>query len=89
MKKKKGVLLDVEGEGEHQICFMWADNFRINGELGQGIKYKETIGKIQRILHSWWKTGVAKPISNIDSFVNHVYTMSTGNMITKQTIGLI
>ena len=32
MKKGKGVLLDVEGEGGevHQICsFMWADNFWI------------------------------------------------------------
>ena len=28
--KKRGVLLDVEGEGAHQICsFMWADNFGI------------------------------------------------------------
>ena len=27
----------------------------------------------QRLLHSWWKKGVAEPISNIHSFVNHVY----------------
>ena len=32
MKKRKGVLMDIDGEGEgvHQICsFMWADNFWI------------------------------------------------------------
>ena len=45
----------------------------INGAFAQGTKYKEKIGKIQRILHSWWKKGVAKPISNIGSFVNHVH----------------
>ena len=45
----------------------------INGEFAQGTKYKETIGKIQKLLHSWWKKGAAMPISNIDSFANHVY----------------
>ena len=45
----------------------------INGEFAQGTKYKETIGKIQRILHSWWKRRVATPISNIDSPVGHEY----------------
>ena len=32
MKQRRGVLMDVDGEGggEHQICsFMWADNFWI------------------------------------------------------------
>ena len=43
-----------------------------NREFAQGTKYKDTNGKIQRILHSWWKKRVAKPISNIDRFVNHV-----------------
>ena len=29
-KKRSGILVDLEGEGVHQICsFMWADNFRI------------------------------------------------------------
>ena len=32
---------------------------------------KHTIGKIQRIVHSWWKTGAATPTSNIDDFVQH------------------
>ena len=28
MKKRKGILLDLEVEEVHQICcFMWADNF--------------------------------------------------------------
>ena len=34
-------------------------------------KYKETIGKIQKTMYSLWKRGVARPISNIDSFVKH------------------
>ena len=30
MKKRKGVIVDVEGQGVHQICsLMWADNFWI------------------------------------------------------------
>ena len=30
MRKRSGILVDLEGEGVHQICsFMWADNFRI------------------------------------------------------------
>ena len=45
----------------------------INGKITQGTKYKDTIGKIQKLLHSWWKKGVAKPISDIDSFANHVH----------------
>ena len=44
----------------------------INGEFSRETKYKETIGKIQKTLHTWWKGGVASPISNIDSFVKHV-----------------
>ena len=54
--------------GDSNVTCKWN-----NGEFVQGTKYEDTIGKIQRILHSWWKKGVAKPISNIDSFVNHVY----------------
>ena len=42
-------------------------------EFAQGTKYREKIEKNPRILHSWWKRGVAKPISNVDSFVNHVH----------------
>ena len=30
MRKRMGILLDLEGERVHQICgFMWADNFGI------------------------------------------------------------
>ena len=30
MRRRSGILVDLEGEGVHQICsFMWADNFRI------------------------------------------------------------
>ena len=45
----------------------------ISDEFARGTRYKKAIGKIQGLLHSWWKKGVAKPISNIESFVNHVY----------------
>ena len=34
---------------------------------------KRTIGNISKTLRSWWKSGVDTPISNIDSFVKHVY----------------
>ena len=44
---------------------------QMDGEVAQGTKYKETIGKIQRLLHSWWKKGVAEPISNIDQEADH------------------
>ena len=54
--------------GDSNVACKW-----IHGELAQGTKYKETLGKIQTILHSWWKRKVATPISNIDSFVKHVY----------------
>ena len=51
---------------------MWRAKW-IHGEFAQGTKYKDTIGKIQKILHSWWKRGAATPISNIDNFGKHVY----------------
>ena len=54
--------------GDSSVACKW-----INGEFAQGIKYKDTIGEIQRILHSWWETGAATPISNIDNFVKHIY----------------
>ena len=54
--------------GDSNVACKW-----INGEIARGTKYKGTIGQIQRILHSWWKRGAAKPISNIDNFVKHVY----------------
>ena len=54
--------------GDSNVAFKW-----INGEFAQGTKYKQTIWKFQRILHSWWKRRVATPISNIDNFVKHVY----------------
>ena len=40
--------------GDSNVACKW-----INGEFAQGTKYKEIIGKIQRILHSWWKRGAA------------------------------
>ena len=54
--------------GDNNVACKW-----INGEFAKRTEHTETIGNIQRLLHSWWKKGVAKPISNIDSFVNHVY----------------
>ena len=54
--------------GDSNVACKW-----INGEFAQGTKYKETLGKNKRIVHSWWKRRVAKPISDIDSFVNRVY----------------
>ena len=54
--------------GDNDVACRW-----INGEVAQGTKYKETIGKIQRILHSWWKRRVAAPNSDFDSFVEHAY----------------
>ena len=44
----------------------------INGDYAQGTKYKDTFGKIQRVLHSWWKRGAPTPISDIDNFVKHI-----------------
>ena len=41
----------------------------INFDFAQGTNYTETMGTTQRILHSF----AMLPISNIDSFVNHVY----------------
>ena len=58
----------VQQYGDSNVACKW-----ISGEFAQGTKYKDTIGKIQRILHSWWKRGAATPISNIDNFVKHVY----------------
>ena len=45
----------------------------INGEFSQGTKCKETIGQIRKTLHHGGRRRVAKPISDIGSFVNHVY----------------
>ena len=53
-------------DGDSNVACTW-----INGEFAQGAKYKDTIRKIQRILHSWWKKGAATPTSNIDNFVKH------------------
>ena len=52
--------------GDINVACKW-----INGEYAQGTKYKDTIGKIQRILHSWWKRGAAT--SCIDNFVKNIY----------------
>ena len=38
----------------------------------KGHKYKDTIGEDSKDLYPRWKRRIAKPISNIDSFVNHV-----------------
>ena len=53
--------------GDRIVACKW-----INGEFAQGTTYKETIGKIQRTLHSWWKRRVAAPNPDIDNFVKHV-----------------
>ena len=60
--------LAVQLCGDSNVACKW-----INGEYAQGTKYKVTIGKVQRILHSWWKRGAATPFSNIDNFVKHIY----------------
>ena len=44
------------------------------------------IGQFQKTLHLWWKRKVAKPISNIDSFVKHVYREHNED---RQITGLI
>ena len=44
--------------GDSNVACKW-----INGEFAQGTKYKDSIGKIPRILHSSWKRGAATPIS--------------------------
>ena len=54
--------------GDSDVPCKWT-----NGEFAQGTKYKDTIGKSQRILHSLWKKGAATPISDIDNFVKHIY----------------
>ena len=41
--------------------------------LLRGRSIKSQLEKIQKTLHSWRKRRVTKPISNIDSFVKHVY----------------
>ena len=51
---KGGLTVQLCGDGN--VACKW-----INGEYAQGTKDKETLGKIQRILHSWWKRAVAKP----------------------------
>ena len=53
--------------GDSNVASKW-----INGEFAHGTRYKDTIGKNQRILHSWWKRKAATPISNIDSFVKNI-----------------
>ena len=56
-------------------------------EFTQKTKYKESIGKIQKTLYSWWKRRVAKPISNIDTFVQHVYREHNQEADRWATIG--
>ena len=53
--------------GDINVASKW-----INGEFAQGTRYKEILGKIQRILHHKWKRGTATPISNVDNIVQHV-----------------
>ena len=43
------------------------------GECSLGQMYRGRIGQDQKTLHSWWKEKVAKPTSDIDGFVKHVY----------------
>ena len=52
-----------------QPCDMQVDQWRIL----PGNKVQRVNWRIQKTLHSWWKRGVAKPISNIDCFVKHAY----------------
>ena len=57
VRKRKGVLLDVEGEGAHQICsFMWADNSWIMQLLKDLI---EEAGKVElepKPASLWWRS---------------------------------
>ena len=53
--------------GDSDVACKW-----INREFSLGPKQREKIGQFQKTLNSWWKRKVAKPISNIDSFVKHV-----------------
>ena len=42
MKKRKGILLDLEGEEVHQICcFMWADNFWIMSHAKEKLEHMQ------------------------------------------------
>ena len=68
MKKRRVVLLDVEGEGAHQICsFMCADNFGIMSHskehLEQMLKYLvEEAGKVDlepKPASLWWTSANA------------------------------
>ena len=52
-----------------QLCGTVWDQWRVSS----GNEVQGKIGQFQKTLHSWWKRKVAKPISNIDSFVKHVY----------------
>ena len=58
--------------GDSNVACKW-----INGEYVQGTKYTDTIGKVHRILHSWWKRGAATQISIIDNFVKQIYREQT------------
>ena len=68
VKKRKGVLLDVEGEGEHQICsFVWADNFWIISHSKQHLEHMvkdhiEEAAKVDLELQPaslWWTSTYA------------------------------
>ena len=51
---------------------MWqANGSTVNLPRGKGAKRQ--LDRFKKTLHSWWKKGIAKPISIIDSFVKHVY----------------
>ena len=64
VRKKKNTPEEKRSEGptaqlcgDSNVACKW-----INGEFVQGTKCKETIGKIQKTLYSWWKGGLAKQI---------------------------
>ena len=64
--------------GDSSVACKW-----IEGEFAQETKYNETIGKIQWILHSWWKSPSQSQTSTI------WWSTSTENATKKQITGPI
>ena len=46
----------------------------INGQCAMERKYKDQIGHIQKMLHSWWNRKMAYPVRNIDDCVKHTFS---------------
>ena len=53
--------------GDSEVAEKW-----INGTSAMGQKYKETIGRIQKTLHSWRKRKVTYLVGVVDDNVKHV-----------------